>query len=359
MKIIFFDIKSLVILLLLFTSCGSEKNVIREVLKPPIVTLPSSINKVGILNRSIIFESKSVLDKLDKILSKERVYIDREGALEALYALKTTLTNTNKFTEVKIVKNTLNNNLAEPVFPNPLSWDIIESICLNNNIEALFVLSLFNINENATYGTFNTQEKGPLGIDIPAVHHKARVETIIELGWRIYDYTTTSISDELLVKEKITTIGKGKNPVEAIEATNKRKQVVLEVSQRMGKEYGGRLLPHTDNIYRKFYENDTKKFELASHYIETGDWQMAAKIWERETRNNNPEIAGKACFNMAFYNEINGDYDAAIEWANRAYIDYKNKEALRYIEDLNKHMIENNKLFKEKNSERLFSTKKH
>ena len=37
---------------------------------------------------------------------------------------------------------------------------------------------------------------------------------------------------------------------------------------------------------------------------------------------------------MAIINEINGDLDSAIDWAAKAYADYKNKKALSYLKTL-------------------------
>ena len=63
-------------------------------------------------------------------------------------------------------------------------------------------------------------------------------------------------------------------------------------------------------------------------------WKLNSKKWEKKTYNTDPEVAGEACYNMTFYNEIKGDYTKAIEWATKSYTDYENKRALKYIDDL-------------------------
>jgi hypothetical protein len=42
-------------------------------------------------------------------------------------------------------------------------------------------------------------------------------------------------------------------------------------------------------------------------------------------------IAGRACYNMAIINEINGQLDEALGWAQKAWEDYKTRLALRYV----------------------------
>jgi Flp pilus assembly protein TadD len=43
------------------------------------------------------------------------------------------------------------------------------------------------------------------------------------------------------------------------------------------------------------------------------------------------KVAGRAYYNMAIINEINGDLEAAVSWAQKAYSDYRNKRGLRYV----------------------------
>ena len=42
------------------------------------------------------------------------------------------------------------------------------------------------------------------------------------------------------------------------------------------------------------------------------------------------KIAGRACYNMGIINEINGDVDTALQWAQKAYEDYNIKLAREY-----------------------------
>jgi hypothetical protein len=64
---------------------------------------------------------------------------------------------------------------------------------------------------------------------------------------------------------------------------------------------------------------------------QTGNWNDAAALWQKETLNPNPKVAGRACYNMAIINEINGDLDAAIGWAQKGYENYYNRLSLWYV----------------------------
>ena len=340
MKTKFIGDKLLFILLIVSTSCGSKKSISANITKPAIVSLDTSLKKIGIINRSIVSEENGILDKLDKILSIEGANLDKEGANQAVLALKNELSKNIKFTQVKLVEVNVSNNPGGSVFPAPYSWDRVSQICAANNVDALFVLSLYDTDANATYDTFNTKVKGPLDVDIPAVHHSVRIVTDIKTGWRIYDPLNKVIADELPINTKTTTTGRGVNPVKAIEAAKNRKQSVLQISQQIAKDYASRLLPYKDNIYRKYYTSDTPNFEKGRRYVETGQWEKAAELWQQETNNPDGEIAGQACYNMAFYNEIKGDFTKALEWVNKSYAEYGNKQALKYKEDLEERIAD-------------------
>ncbi|MBQ4804843.1 hypothetical protein J8L88_18410 [Aquimarina sp. MMG015] len=331
------------LVLLISVGCGSKKSLKTEVIKPPIVTLDPSVKKIGILNRSIPSDDNVGLDQLDKILSIEGAKLDEDGAKQAIISLKTALLQNPRFTEVTILPMSLKENPGGGIFPSPISWDQIDKLCKTNNVDAIFTLAIYDTDAKASYTVENKKIEGPLGLELPGVEHQVNIDTKIKTGWRIYDPIRKKISDQLSVNEKTKSVGKGINPIKAIEAATNRKQSVLQISQKIGSDYALRLLPYKDNVYRDYYVKATPNFEIAKRKVETGQWDGAAELWEKETSNSDPEIAGQACFNMAFYNEIKGDYTKAIEWATRAYTDYENKNALKYISDL-KERIENNKI---------------
>ena len=52
-------------------------------------------------------------------------------------------------------------------------------------------------------------------------------------------------------------------------------------------------------------------------------------------------MADRACYNMAIINEINGNLDKAIEWAQKSYEDYNDKLALQYLNILKNRKSKN------------------
>jgi len=53
------------------------------------------------------------------------------------------------------------------------------------------------------------------------------------------------------------------------------------------------------------------------------------------------KIAGRACYNMAIINEINGNLDEALQWAQKSYEDYNDKMGIRYARILENRIYKN------------------
>jgi hypothetical protein len=158
--------------------------------------------------------------------------------------------------------------------------------------------------------------------------------TIVKTGWRIYDPSGRNILDEYALSEDITFTGRGISPVLAAAALIGRKEAVKQVGNKAGQAYAWRLLPYELRVTRDYYVKGTDNFKTARRKAQTGKWDQAGQLWEKETANPTGKIAGRACYNMAIISEINGDLDLAIKWAQKAYEDYGNRLALRYIDIL-------------------------
>jgi len=334
---------SILLINIILCSCSSTNSLTISVTEPAPVYVPSNIKSVGIIDRSLPSdENEKIIDQIDKILSAEGKNLDKDGARESIVGLFDELINNDRFSEVKII-DSLNVRSPGPViFPSPLSWKTIEQICYENNVDAIFVLSFYDTDTKIDYKAVPVEVGGLLKIKVPVIEHHATVATLIKTGWRIYDPINKFMLDEFLVNETVVLKGVGINPVKAIEAVMGRKEAVLQASNNIGYNYALRILPYRIRVARRYYVRGTNNFKIAKRRAQTGNWDGAADLWDKEVSNPKRKVAGRAYYNMAIINEINGDLTAAVEWASNSYTDYKNKKALRYINVL-KYRIERNK----------------
>ena len=316
-------------ILLVLASCKTNELYI-NVLQPAPVTLNPAIKKVGIINRSMPTDETKLADIIDKVLSLEGADLDKIGAQESVAGLSEELCNNNRFEVVKLLNDIDFRASRIGILPPPLSWRIVDSLCTVTGLDALFALERYDTDTKLSYSTLPGRKNTPLGL-ISIIEHQASMETIIKTGWRIYDPADKVLPDEFNFAESLDFSGRGANPLAAVAALTGRKEAVKQASRNAGHSYATRILPYRLRVTRDYFVKGTNNFKIAKRKAQTGKWDEAGKIWESETSNRRPRIAGRACYNMAIINEINGSLADALGWAQKAWEDYKIRLALEYV----------------------------
>ena len=328
---------------ILILSCASTNRMTLNVTEPAPVFLNKDIQKIGIINRSAASQQNKVADEIDKVLSAEGKELDKQGAEKAITGLYDELQSSGDFQKVAVLTD---ENLKSPglgIFPAKLDWDQVAGICSENDLDILYVLSFYDTDSKIDYHTATLNKETPLGVKIPVLEHEATIHTLVKMGWRIYDPVDKMLYDEYIMNQPLLSKGRGLNPAKALEAVLGRKEQVMDASADLGHRYGQRIFPYRIRVARDYFVRGTDNFEVAKRRAQAGDWNGAADLWQQETSSANGKVAGRACYNMAIINEINGDLEQALEWASRSYTDYNNKIALRYINIL-KDRIHKNQL---------------
>jgi len=298
--------------------------------QPAPVSIPKYVQKVGILNRSLLSDGNKVLNKVDMVLSEKGPELDKEGGKESIRGVKDALMQNNRFTDVVLFDNIELKAGVPGMFPSPLSWDYAEKICKENNVDAIFTLELFETNSNVNISTKPVTVKTPLG-NVPAIETHADMITTVKTGWRIYDWQSRTILDEYSTSQSLTFSGSGINPLKATEALLGRKEAVKQTGYKVGQYYANRILPYRLRVSRDYYVKGNANFKVATRMARTGNWDGAAEIWKKETTNNSLKLSSRGCYNMAIINEINGDLEGAISWAQKSYETGGKRLALDYL----------------------------
>ena len=324
---------------IMMISCSTQQLYL-NVVEPAPVTLPSYIKSVGVINRSVPSDETKGLDVLDKALSLEGVNLDKEGAMESIRGLSDELVHNTRFDVVKTLNDFDFRTSALTDFPTALTWEIVEKVCNESKTDALFSLEKFDTDTHLNYSTRKVDMKTPLGT-IPGIEHQADMSTLVKTGWRIYDPSSKLILDEYIYNESVNFTGRGINPLIAASALVGRKDAVNQVSNKAGHGYALRIIPYRVRVMRDYYVKGTNNFKIARRKAQVGKWDDAGLLWEKETNNSSTKVAGRASYNMAIINEINGDLDSALKWAQKSYEDTNNKLALRYVRILENRRYKN------------------
>ncbi|MBI4945041.1 MAG: hypothetical protein HY840_01420 [Bacteroidetes bacterium] len=328
----------------ILSSCRTNL-VFMTVREPAPVTVPPYIKKAGIINRSLLSNENKVQHVLDNVLGAKGPELDIEGGKESIRGVKDALMQNSRFDAVTFLDTiNLKSSLAG-AFPSPLSWETIERICRENNVDALFALELFDTDSKISYTTSPTTIKSPIGgVEIPATMHHANMETMVKTGWRIYDPRNRAILDEFPISSSLNFSGSGVNPMAAAASLLSRKEAVKQAGYKVGQSYAYRIVPFSVRVSRDYYIRGSGNFKMATRMARTGNWDRAAELWKKETTNKNYKIQGRACYNMAIINEINGDLETAISWAQKSYETSGKHMALDYLKILKNRRYRDNRL---------------
>jgi hypothetical protein len=330
------------LILSVLVSCKTNELYL-NVTEPAPVTIPSYIKTVGVINRSVPTDATKVFDEIDRIFTLESVDLDKDGAVEAINGLSDELMTNNRFSGVKDLKKIDFRTSGLESFPTPLSWEIVTQICAESGTDALFSLEKFDTDTRVSYNAARVDIDTPLG-KVPGIEHQVDMQTNVKTGWRIYDPASKIILDEYIEGASVSSSGRGINPLVAAKALTGRKAAVTEVSLNAGHSYAIRLLPYRIRVYRDYFVKGSDNFKIAKRKAQMGQWDEAGDLWKKETGNPRMKIAGRAAYNMAIINEINGDLNEALNWARKAWGDYNVKLALDYVRILENRLYKNDVL---------------
>lgn len=318
---------------LIFSSCASTNSLRLSVKQPAPVTISPEVKKIAILDRSEAGKQNGVIEAVDKIFSLEGKDLDKEGASWGIIGLKETFQKYDRFNDIVSPGNRISNNAAPGTFPAPLLWDEVTKLCRTLNVDAVFVLELFDTDSKISYTTAPVTINTPLG-KVPGVEHTANMATHVKMGWRLYDPVVKEVLDEFPYETTLNFYGKGVNPAAAAAALLNRKEAVKQAARQAAEGYALRIFPYSVRVARDYYVKGTDNFVIAKRKAQTGNWDGAAVYWNQETNNPDGKIAGRACYNMAIISEINGDLNGAVKWAQKSYEQYGNRLALSYVKIL-------------------------
>lgn len=326
---------------LLITSCSATNRLTMGITEPAIVHLPSDIKRVGIINRSLPSKGNTALDKIDKILSAEGLNLDKKGAEAAIASLSSELSVIKNFEDIKIIENVEEVKKGLAVLPATLSWDLVDRICEEHQVDVLFSLAFYDTDTKADYKITTMKLPNSLGVDVDVPAQEVTLATNVVNGWRIYDPQIKEVVDERLFNKNMVFRGRGINPMKAVEAVAGRNETVQEYSKNVGIAYAKRLIPRTRRIARDYFVRGTDNFKIAQRRAQAGDWNGAAELWEMELTNADEKIAGRAHYNMAISHEINGNLEEAVRFASKSYADFRTNLALDYVNVLNYRIRQN------------------
>lgn len=328
-------------MILALSSCKTSQTSM-QILVPAQIDVPQSIQSVGVANRSLPGKGNTFGNIVEGLFSGEAVFADKEGSERCLAGISAKLNEAPRFSAATLHGAGLTGTGTKKFAP-PLDWGEVNKLCKQYNVDALVVLESF---DSDTY-IDKSQRKVKRKIDdreVMVTEYLADMTITVNSGWRIYDNTSKRIVDENVYTDQKSWDSKGDSPEEAMRRLPSKRSAINETGYFSGAQYAIRISPTWMNASRSYYIKGSDPMKEAKSYVKTGNWDGAIEIWKKEVQNPDPEVAGRACYNMAVASEMKGNLNLALEWANKALRKYNNKKASSYISVLNRRLADQRRL---------------
>lgn len=325
-----------VILLFTLSSC-SKKHVNLSVLKPAPLTIEQHIKTIVIVNRTE--PENKVLNTIEGILTGEGIGEDKQGADQALASLNSVMTTSPRFQPKRALERYKGSG-AGGTLPDPLPWKITQALCDKYQADAVVALETYDSDFIITHTEKDVEEKDANGNVI--MRHKYYAEGLasVKMGFRLYDPKTMSIIDQHMFSDSRTWTGTGNNKTDALAHLINKTTAIQRVSERAGANYASRITPLVSNISRVLYKKGKGGSSLSAgtRMADVQDWEGAIEKWEQSIQTGDTKSKGRAAYNIAVGYEVLGYLQEAKEWAQKAYIDYGNKDAKNYVPALDQRI---------------------
>ena len=337
-----FQFSLLIITALFLGSCASYTNL--QIMQPAQISIPSHIQKIGIVNRSLSDKQNQIVNVIEGILTGESIGADRLGAEESLMGVKEALLQTDRFIVTIPAVNV--SGFANTTSNGPLDYSVIKEICERHNLDALVVLEYFDSDSRINIIP-RINEVMQNGKKVSVSDFLANADLRIRTTWRVYDDSTKNIIDQHTFEDITKFSNAGPSPQLAQGGLPNKRFAINKSGFNAGKEYGCRISPFWMTVERRFYKKGSHELELANSRATKGRWTEAIIIWKNIANSVDNNIAGRANYNLAVAAEREGNLEIAMEYAKIARNNYKEKWSREYIKILQIRMKNRQKLLEQ------------
>lgn len=291
-------------------SCNPLSYIKVETIVPAQIEFPGNINRAVFVNVANDLNSDNEIDTLlYRIITQEMSY----GFMDAIRF--SAGIDTSKFLYVKGFPQ------KERLYElDTVSWNYLNKISGNNKADIFIILDSLKLSMDSDMFTDHSV--------IPSEYYGYR-ELAINAYWSVFDLVTKKRLDRFHYGDTLFWDVQSYSKVELQRKMPSVEKSIREASYFAATDYARRIFPGWQTENRVYYHTGNKDFEKAASYVQDYQWQEAIKIWEEYVGDIDKEIASRACFNLAFANEMLGKMDLAIAWAKQSK-SIKDKTRTRY-----------------------------
>lgn len=322
-------------------SCADRtRTVTMRALQPAVITFPSSVDSLVVVDRTVFDQNN--LNILEGVLTGELPHEDKAGVQMLISSFQNQIQQSPRF-NVKIAEERLNGNSMTAAFPDQLSWDQINELCNKYQADAVVAIEIFDTDFIITHGTRSKPTKKTVdgvATTVNVTEYYAQGVGNITIGLKLYDPQAQSIIDQEYFQRTKTWTATGVNTADALAKLVSKGQATQYLGRLVGENYAKKITPSYYNITRGFKAKSKKcpQLEQGTRYADVAKWEEAANVWKQGLQSAPTKEAGYLSQNIAIANEVLGNMQEAVNWAEKSYIQYGNKDARDYASRLKRRM---------------------
>ncbi len=309
-------------------SCASSGYVYLDYPQDPVLILPQGIDDIAVVNRSLTKEEDASNKTLESIATGEIAGSDKLASDEAIKGIFDGIQDRGHF-RVVIPSKTRLEGTGTRLTPEILDWDKVSEICTESEADVLLVLETFDSNSDFVFNTAMEQVTSVIQTGKASGRIPRRARVNVKSYWRLYDPSSKTIIDQFQQTHLMDfDLMNGALPFTALP----------ETAYDAGLQYSSRFFPSFYRVRRDMYKKgkgrDKHLFDAGWRRTEVANWKEAIEIWTEIANDPSNKSAGRAAYNIAVANEVLGNTDLALQWAQRSYQDYDDKMARNYAKVL-------------------------
>ena len=304
------------------------------VLAPAAVTLPAEVRTLGVIDRSAPRGAgQQVLGALEAVVTGETLGADRQAADRALDALTATLQTSPRFRTV--IPAVRPDDVEADRSADLLGQAAARQICAAAGCDAL--VSLDAIDSDSSVSVASETDRAT-----QVVTYTATRTSQVVLTWRVYDVARGQVLDELRNDAaSVQATGTGATRDAAEDAVPATASVLVDLGGAAGEAYARRIAPTPISVRRTYYGGGDDALKAAKDQVRAQDWVGAAAAWTALAAGApSAPIRGRALFNLALAQEVQGDLSQAKSTAQQAAVLLANGRSRRYVEALDQRLAD-------------------
>lgn len=285
----------------------------------PLVYLPDDVRSIAVVNRSLTNEEDTDGKLIEAIATSEIAGSDRLASDECIKGVFDAVQGMQG-TQLVIPEKLRLYGTGTREMPELLDWDLVAGICASEGADALLVLETFDSNTDLFQKAAIEQVTSIITTGTPKTTPPGQVRMNVVCYWRLYHPENKAIIDQYQHNSYLTfSLVGGLPPPNALH----------ETAYAAGAAYIQRFLPGFYTVRRDLYKRTSgsakQLFKAGYRRAEVANWQGAIEIWDDLADHRKRKTAGRASLNVAVANEVLGNTDLALDWAQKSYEYYNNK----------------------------------